>query len=167
MTGRSESRLFREAGASTLEAALRRYFRRRVPLHEVEDLVQDVHLRLHSRRATGEIEDIERYIFVIARNLLSRRSRAPDRSTTQLPEEWDGRSDLTPERIVLGRDWLGRAQDVIAGLPPRTRQIFVLHRFEDMTYGNIARSLGISVSAVEKHIITALKALHSARDGEA
>jgi RNA polymerase sigma-70 factor (ECF subfamily) len=54
---------------------------------------------------------------------------------------------------------------VIRALPPRTRDAFLLHRFEDQTYGQIAKRLGVSVSMVEKHIAEALRQLKISRDG--
>jgi RNA polymerase sigma-70 factor (ECF subfamily) len=68
--------------------------------------------------------------------------------------------DLTPERVLLDREALEVVVAAIADLPSRTRDVFVLHRFEEMTCGNIATLLGISVSAVEKHIMKALRYLH-------
>ena len=55
-------------------------------------------------------------------------------------------------------------QDILA-LPERTRDVFMLHRFEQMSYPEIARAFGISVSAVEKHIIKALRRLTEASNG--
>jgi len=37
----------------------------------------------------------------------------------------------------------------------------VLHRFEEISCASIAEQLGMSVSAVEKHIMKALRALHA------
>ena len=67
--------------------------------------------------------------------------------------------EFSPERVLLGRERLAKATQIMRGMPPRTREVFLLHRFEEMTYPAIARSLGISVSAVEKHIMIALKLL--------
>lgn len=44
-------------------------------------------------------------------------------------------------------------------LPPRARQVVILRRFENLTYLQIAARLGISVSAVEKHMARAMAAL--------
>jgi RNA polymerase sigma factor (sigma-70 family) len=68
--------------------------------------------------------------------------------------------ERTPERVLLDREALETVVDAIAALPPRTREVFVLHRFEEMTCNGIAEQLGISVSAVEKHIMKALRELH-------
>ena len=52
----------------------------------------------------------------------------------------------------------------IRNLPPRTREAFALHRFEDMTYEAIARRLGISVSAIEQLISRASERLTAAME---
>ena len=51
--------------------------------------------------------------------------------------------------------------EAIDALPARTRDVFVLHRFEEMSGTRIAVALGLSVSAVEKHIMRALQNLHA------
>ncbi|MGH1558579.1 sigma-70 family RNA polymerase sigma factor [Caulobacter segnis] len=71
--------------------------------------------------------------------------------------------ELTPERSLIGKEGVEAMLAVLDDLPDRTRHIFLLHRFEEMTYQRIARELGISVSAVEKHMMSALKALFTAR----
>ena len=42
-------------------------------------------------------------------------------------------------------------------LPERCRQAFLLHRVSGLSYNDIARELGVSVSSVEKYILQALK----------
>jgi len=41
----------------------------------------------------------------------------------------------------------------------RTRTIFILHRLEGRRYRDVAAQLGISVSAVEKHMVRAVQHL--------
>lgn len=45
--------------------------------------------------------------------------------------------------------------DALEQLPERTRTIFLLHRIEGRKYREIAETIGISQSAVEKHIARA------------
>jgi RNA polymerase sigma-70 factor (ECF subfamily) len=67
--------------------------------------------------------------------------------------------DFSPEHVLLGRERLARATAVLLELPERTRVIFVLRRLEGMKYLDIAARLGISVSAVEKHMERAVARL--------
>lgn len=53
---------------------------------------------------------------------------------------------------------------ILQKIPPRSRQVFVLHRFEDMKYREISEFLSISIKTVENHISTALKVLRSNKD---
>lgn len=140
-------------------SALRSYFRKRCHPADVEDLVQEVLLRMHSRRADSEIENLGGYIFTVAAHVLAARRK---RVSIVDPDLADGVDAITPERIVLARREVDRVVGAIQDLSPRTRDIFVAHRFEDMTYAAIARRFGISVSAVEKHIMIALRELSRA-----
>ncbi len=62
------------------------------------------------------------------------------------------------DEVIAVRDRLHRAQRVLAELSPRTKEIFLMHRADGMKYREIAEALGITMSAVEKHIAKA--ALH-------
>lgn len=144
----------------TYEPGLRRYFRRRAPAAQVDDLVQEVFARLLSLRDPGAVQDLERYIFVVAASVLSRQHRrGPKWQTIEDFEAIAPRDEVTPERSLIGKEGVGAMLSVLDELPARTRHVFLLHRFEEMTYQRIARELGISVSAVEKHMMAALKAL--------
>lgn len=57
---------------------------------------------------------------------------------------------------------IARAEAAIAGLPELTREVFFMHRFEDLSYERIARRQDIDVKEVEGHIATALIALRRA-----
>ena len=52
---------------------LRRYFAKRAPPGEAEDLVQDVFLAMHARNAADPIDNVQGYLFRIAANLLAKR----------------------------------------------------------------------------------------------
>ena len=133
---------------------LKRYFQKRVNAAEAEELVQDVFLAMHRRGAAAPVDNIEGYLFTIAANLLSRRRSVGTQAL--LDEAGDIAESFSPERILISRQEATRVIVAIKQLPPRTREAFVLHRFENMTYSAIARRLGISVSAVSKLVARAL-----------
>jgi RNA polymerase sigma factor (sigma-70 family) len=150
------------ADLASYAPVLRRYFRKRAPAAEIDDLTQDVFLNLESRRSEAAVEDMGRYLFVVAGHVLARRRRRPDMWASDSDEALDQlRDEITPERILLSREKLGCAMRVIENMSPRTREVFLLHRFEEWTYHRIARELGVSVSAIEKHMMIVLRALQS------
>jgi RNA polymerase sigma factor (sigma-70 family) len=134
---------------------LRRFLRRRVSDAEAEEMVQEVFLAIHARRRIDPIENPQGYLFRAARHLLSRRHATFDQHF-----EEDGLHagiDLsTPEQQLLDKDELRRTMLAIEALPPRARQAFVLHRFEEMTYAAIATEMRISLSAVRQLISRAI-----------
>jgi RNA polymerase sigma-70 factor (ECF subfamily) len=144
-------------------SALQRYFRKRVPATEVDDLVQEVFLSLQSRRAHQPIENIESYLFAVAGHVLLRYRSHARRAGTHFEamgeDNVHAASDPSPERVLSSHEELSRLVAALDALPSRTRDVFVLHRFEEMTYSAIAKSQHISVSAVEKQIMNALRLL--------
>ncbi len=53
---------------------------------------------------------------------------------------------------------------VIADLPERQKEIYLLHREEGLSYSEIANQLGISKNTVENHMVRALKYLRQHLD---
>ncbi len=62
-----------------------------------------------------------------------------------------------PEQTYAEAELDRLLKEVIKNLPPRQREVFLLHRYRDMTQTQIAAMLGISVNTVEKHIGAALE----------
>lgn len=61
-----------------------------------------------------------------------------------------------PDEVYAARQKFEKFQEGYNQLPDRTRQILFLHRIEKVQYKDIAKQIGISESAVEKHIARAL-----------
>jgi RNA polymerase sigma-70 factor (ECF subfamily) len=143
---------------------LRRYFARRARPDDIDDLVQEVFLRMQSPLALPAIEHLERYLFRVASSVLTDRARRAavrhELKHESLEELHHPVEERSPERVILDQEALERVVAAIERLPERTREVFVLHRFEERTCNSIAGQLGLSISAVEKHIMKALVALH-------
>lgn len=166
MGGKADPTSSHPLRVTTYVGALRKFFSRRVPASDADDLVQDVMVGLLNRTKSSEIENTDAYVFTVARNVLARHQRGGRLAVAPATSDIEVLPDATPsaERRVLDREGLQLVLQTIEGLPARTREVFVLHRFGDMTYGAIARRFGISVSAVEKHIIIALQRLSVAAE---
>lgn len=140
--------------------ALRRYFCRRTSASEVDDLVQEVFLKLQSARANAPIENVERYLFVVARNMVISQHRARMSRGFGLHVEYndtiDYRDNLSPERIAIGKEEYSRVIKCILNLPPRARAAFQFHRFDNLTYQQIAERMCISTESVKELMHRAL-----------
>uniref|UniRef100_B0SXJ0 RNA polymerase, sigma-24 subunit, ECF subfamily n=1 Tax=Caulobacter sp. (strain K31) TaxID=366602 RepID=B0SXJ0_CAUSK len=143
--------------------ALRAFFSRRAPMNDVDDLVQEVLLRIQKRQPEAIVNNVEGYLFEVAANVLIDKGRA-DRTRcrsahTEFQEIHHPVDEMSPERVLQAREQMARALAALNELPERTRRVFVLVRFEEMSYKLVAQRLGVSVSAVEKHVMKALRHL--------
>lgn len=139
--------------------ALRRYFLKRAPAPDAEDLVQDVFVAM---QVHGELEDpgkAGRYLFRVAANVLARRHR--NRALTGLHEVLDEEGGiidpLSPERVLIDKERLGRLMRALDELPPRMSEAFMLHRFEEMGYREVGRRMDLSPRTVENFVARAMK----------
>lgn len=67
--------------------------------------------------------------------------------------------DYSPEHIIDEEEIKNKTEKLLSVIPYRSREIFILHRFNDFKYKDIAEMLDISIKTVEKHISKALKLL--------
>jgi RNA polymerase sigma-70 factor (ECF subfamily) len=64
-----------------------------------------------------------------------------------------------PEEAAIAAQEALQVREAISVLPPRARRVLVLHKIEGASHREIADRLGISRSAVEKHMAVAMKHL--------
>ena len=170
MTDMTDHELRRNAAAPEVFAyhpALLQYFRRKArDQNEIDDLVQEVFLRVVARRSAEPVENVGAYIFQTAASVLADRHR---RGTVrhvinhiEFDAERHNSADFDAARVLEGRQALRSAVVALQALPERTRDIFILRRIEGFAYRDIADRFGISVSAVEKHMVRAIHHLVSA-----
>jgi RNA polymerase sigma-70 factor (ECF subfamily) len=158
-----------ESLARAYAPALKRYFEKRIlEQADADDLVQEVFARLARRAELAAIDKVQGYLFETAANVLRDRIRRRAVRQAGAHIEYDdvahGREEFTPERVLLGKAMLADLARAIEALPERTRTVFVLHRFEELSYAEIARRLGVSESAVEKHMMKAIAHLTKGRE---
>ncbi len=150
--------------------ALARFLRARMgPAGDVEDVLQDVYLRVAAIDAGADIQNPRAYLYRLASNLLLDRVRS-QRQTVARDDAWrqvhhlagpveDIADAPSAEDVLAGRQRLAALLKALETLPPKTRRIFRMHKFEGLSYAEVAGRLGISRSGVEKHMIDALRVL--------
>jgi RNA polymerase sigma-70 factor (ECF subfamily) len=142
--------------------SLLRFLRARGAGEAAEDVLQELWIRVSG--FGGPIEDPLAYLYRCANNLMLDRKRAELRSARRdlmWVEATGAGEGAAPdsERSVIAREELRRAEAALAALGERTDAIFRKFRLGGMTQPQIAAELGISLSAVEKHLQKAYRAL--------
>jgi RNA polymerase sigma-70 factor (ECF subfamily) len=135
----------------------------------MEDLIQDAFLRMHVYcREGGEVRNPEAFLVRTTLNLAinqQTRSRAHLYVEASVEEAHPSLAlEPAPEEVLAAEERLGSVLGRIASMTPRTREIFLLHFVDDYTYPQIARQLGVSVSAVEKHMARGMLVLTEGQD---
>ena len=153
-----------EALARRYSPALQRYFKRKLGQNDdVADLVQEVFFRLAKLPEPDQIRQPENYLFTTASNALRDHLRRIRIRPTARHERFDPDQhaglDVSPADILEGRQAVERLQSLLGALPERTRDVFILRVLEDNRTDTVARVLGISTRAVEKHQAKALASL--------
>jgi RNA polymerase sigma-70 factor (ECF subfamily) len=149
---------------TSLRPALVKYFQRKMGNStEAEDLTQDVLLRALLHASWKSPEQAKGYIFRIAVNCWrDRRRRLRSHGTNIRWEDTSGEEVGTqkPPECVLGvQEELDQVAAALEQLNVRTRTVLILIKLEQMRIANVAQMLGISVSAVNKHLSKGLEHL--------
>ena len=144
--------------------ALMRYFRMRAPqAADVDDLVQDVFTRLALRKQGDAIQQPEAYLLRSAGNVwrdhLRRQKTHARDAHDEYRDEQHSSEESGPDHVLQGMQTIEVLLRALNELPARTRQVFVLCRVEGMRQRAVARRLGVSASAIEKHMMKAIALL--------
>jgi len=126
---------------------------------DAEDLLHSAWLRLFAYRADNDVREPAGFLVRTAANLAVDRHRKRKRIAREPVDALEGRlEDDLPlqDEVLAARERLRRVQAGLERLPPRTRQVFVMHKVEGMKLREIAAALGITQSAVEKHVAKAV-----------
>lgn len=134
---------------------------------EAEEIAHDAYLKLCRIEHNKEIRDLRKYLFTmsirLALNVLRRRKTERDYERGEYAD--DAQMDnLSAYRILIGELKLEAVKEALADLPQKTRYIFLLHRFEGLTYPEISSKLGLSCKTIEYHMGRALEKIISATE---
>jgi RNA polymerase sigma factor (sigma-70 family) len=140
---------------------LRRFFRSRVrDYDDADDMVQEVFVRLARDDNVECLRNASAWLQRVARNLVLDRARSAEIRNMAKRVSLD-EADLPaiqPDQMLglEAADMRYRYEVALNALSERTREVFLLHRIEELSYREIANTLGISVSTVEYHMMRAL-----------
>lgn len=131
-------------------AWLQRRLRQHVSDEDAADAVQETYLRLASR----PVEDVRHpraLLLTIATNILrddQRKARRAKNAAALIGAVQEPLASAFPEAALVR---------MVETMPNGCREIFVLSRFEGMTYPQIAQVRDLSLATVERRMATALE----------
>lgn len=169
---------FEECPSKGLELLFRRFYN---PLcsHAVrfvysrqiaEDLVSEVFFQLYRTKAYQNINSsYTSYLFRAVRNECYTYMRREFNKTDSLESTQE--SDLSspgqlPDAEIHYNNLIHKVNETIAQLPAQCQRVFLMSRFENKKYNEIATELMISPKTVEVHVSKALKFLRQALNKE-
>jgi RNA polymerase sigma factor (sigma-70 family) len=134
-----------------------------------EDLVQDIYVRLSGLDHPPDIQSPTAYLYRMGSNLMLDRLRG-ERRTAHRDGAWldsqttrigihEVSAEPSAETAVAARQRLALLTEALKELSPQTQRVFRMHKFEGLSHPEVAAAIGISRSAVEKHMMAALKHL--------
>ena len=127
------------------------------------DLTQETFLRFarQAEDTAGAVQHVRSYLYRTARNLAidHARQQARQRTEATLSQNLNEIADDSPsvEEAAISRQRLEALRNAVDELPERTKQIFILSRLDGLKQRQVAERLGISESAVRKHLSMALQ----------
>jgi RNA polymerase sigma factor (sigma-70 family) len=165
----SRRKQLRDAISDQLAALRRRLLQRgRSSRRDIDDLIQEGFLRLclyQQERKVPVRDPVAFLVDVVEKVQIDRLRRATisRRIFSDRPLEEIDCADTAslPEQDLEAHQLIVRIEKSLASANPRTREAFLLHRFDGMSYVEIAERFSISTRAVTNHIAKALVLIDS------
>lgn len=130
------------------------------------DIIQETYTKTLEKSKNSNIENERAFLYKVARNLVIDQSRKKKKIQKIEFEEHEHSIPKTeqPEDIALNYSRKRELKNIINTLPTRSKQAFVLHVLKGYSRQEIAKIMGISVNAVQKHITRGTKKLQEQID---
>jgi RNA polymerase sigma-70 factor (family 1) len=130
-----------------------------------EDLAQDVFMQPWEKKEQVKEETVRPYLFTIAKNSFLKSTRRQKYDMKFRSEYFEENESESPEFLMEMKEFDRKLQEVIAGLPEKSRVVFLMNRMDGITYREIADNLGVTVKAVEKQMSRALAIIREKMGG--
>ena len=153
-----------QAALSRVRSAL---MRRGRTVHDADDLVQEAWVRLACYEREQPVDKPEAFLMRAALNLSIDTHRARVTRGEEVLLDEVVLVDTSPgvEATLLGRERVARLSVCLRRLTDKTREIFLSHRVDGLTYQEIAQRHELSISTVEKHVAKATLQVTSWMEG--
>ena len=137
---------------------------------DAEDIAQQVFIRIWKSAPRYKPKaKFTTFLYTITRNLVFNESRRKSRKKEYSMEEREDdfhlqtadHQNASPDQGMLQQELRQAVDQAIANLPEKQRLAVILRRYEGMPYDEIAKILGLSVSAIKSQLF---RARHTLRE---
>ena len=132
---------------------------------DIEDVVQETYLRAYNAEQSGckpgkVIDYPKAFLFQIAKNIalteLSRKSRRITDYIEDVELSLVLDNGATTEEELEAQEHIDLICEAVTTMPERRQRIYLMRKVHGASHQEIADTLGISISAVEKHLLKAM-----------
>lgn len=126
-----------------------------------ENIVQNAFVNLWTTRGHRHIKsNLRSYLYTMVKNLsLNHLKQEKNLLTINGRSNFQEKFDNSPEENVLRKEWHTAVHEAIDKLPEKCRLIYLMKRYDNLKYTEIAEILNISVNTVKTQMKRALKSL--------
>lgn len=133
---------------------------------DAQEIIHETFLKIwKTRESLAFVRSFKDYAYTLARNLLFnqlKRKKINQRAIQTLSDQSILHTGSSPEQELLYKQYYQAAIDAVNQLTPQKKQVFLLRTQEGLSLEKIAGEMGISVSAVKKHLYAALESVKKA-----
>jgi RNA polymerase sigma-70 factor (ECF subfamily) len=123
---------------------------------QAEDIVQNAFIKLWNHCSAVAVDKARGFLYKVARNeFLNQVSHKKVVLQHQVHLVKESNNE-TPQFLLEEQEFMIKLKRVIADLPEKQREVFLLSRIDKKKYSEIAEIVGISIKAVEKRMSQAL-----------
>ncbi|WP_166437239.1 RNA polymerase sigma factor [Niastella caeni] len=133
---------------------------------DAQEIIHETFLKIwKAKEALLLIKSFEDYAYTLAKNLLFnhlKRKKIGQRVIQLLSDQSIKNTGPAPDQDYLYKQYYQTAIHAINQLSEQKRRIFLMRTQEGMSLGEIAEAMGISISAVKKHLYAAFESVKEA-----
>ncbi len=150
------------------DRALRAFLVCRLKSRDIDDIAQEVYLRLVRHPRLEELDLRFSLLCKIALDIVKDRYRKQcvrgEMDHICFDDFEISSMALSPEQALESKEGISVIRKALESLNRKSRKAIILHRFSNLTYKEIGMEMGISISMVRKHILHALQHITRAVD---
>ncbi|MDT0645372.1 sigma-70 family RNA polymerase sigma factor [Zunongwangia sp. F260] len=121
-----------------------------------DDFVQQTFLKVWENR--NQLKDdvtLDQQIFVICKNLILNHLKRESRIISELKEDYLSPEPQDENIFTTFSLKLDRLHRIMERLPSKRKNVFILHKIDNLSYTEISQALGISKKTIANHIYLA------------